>query len=116
MDGRAPASSIPTPSPLSEATKRSSSNEAKSRLAPVPMSASPCPTVHASEHIIGSLRMHAVDLNEFSRCAGSPLQLLNPRNEKPDCTFMQSGIRQEWRGKTGHVASIRGYDARLPKV
>jgi hypothetical protein len=42
--------------------------------------------------------------------------LLNPKNKKPDCTFMQSGIRQEWRGKTGHVASIRGYGARRAKV
>jgi hypothetical protein len=27
--------------------------------------------------------------------------------KKPDCTFMQSGIRQEWRGKTGHVPALK---------
>jgi hypothetical protein len=60
--------------------------------------------------------MHATDLNEFSRCGGSPLQPPQPQNKKPDCTVMQSGIRQEWRGKTGHVASIRAYGARRAKV
>jgi hypothetical protein len=28
-------------------------------------------------------------------------------DKKPDCTFVQSGIRQEWRGKTGHVPASK---------
>jgi hypothetical protein len=59
--------------------------------------------------------MHAIDLNELAVARGRRFNS-SPQNEKTDYTFMHSGIRQEWRGKTGHVASIRGYDARRAKV
>ncbi|MEO5755566.1 MAG: hypothetical protein ABIQ51_01800 [Mesorhizobium sp.] len=51
--------------------------------------------------------MNAVDLNEFSCLHGRQASGLGKPNKKPDCTFMQSGIRQEWRGKTGHVPALK---------
>jgi len=47
-----------------------------------------------------------MNANDLKSLAVAPMTTGTP-DKKPDCTFMQSGIRQEWRGKTGHVPALK---------
>ncbi|UDL91055.1 hypothetical protein LGH82_07195 [Mesorhizobium sp. PAMC28654] len=47
-----------------------------------------------------------MNANDLKSLAVSSFRMGTP-DKKPDCTFMQSGIRQEWRGKTGHVPALK---------